>query len=372
MKILYVTARWDPQDPDSGAGVNYNILSALNNWADEIKIAGPFEENLTFLERLIRKLAELFLKTRLIKFFPSYIRYSSNQVEDLQKEFQPDVLVSKASAPLVKVKLSAPLVYICDSSVQWVMKEWPHFSKPGFWLMKRWEQKVIDKASHILTFSQAHAKILERHYQKPSEKITVHPIPSSLPPHLSKNVDNPINPNEPVHLLLVGKTYHGKGVDIAIKTTRLCNQNGIPAQLRIIGQDGKDQENIRFMGLYAKKDPEELKEYIEQYCWAHFLIFPSRFDAAGIVPSEAAGFGVPTITNAAGGLATTVENGVSGIVLERHSPPEAYFEIIRYYYQNPAEYHNLRQSTYQRYQHELNWDALGEKLRLILQTTVQS
>ncbi len=366
MKILYVTARWDPRDPDSGAGVNYNVFSTIKTWADEIKIAGPFEEELTFFERFIRKLSGYFSKKRLIKFYPSYIRYCAKQIEKIQNEFQPDVIISKASVPLVKVNLTAPLVYLCDSSVKWVMKEWPHFTKPGFWMMKRWEQKVINKASHILTFSHANAKVLEDYYHKPAGQISVHPIPSSLPHHLSHYKENPIKPNEPIHLLLVGKTYHGKGVDIAVETVQLCNQHGLPAELRIVGQNGSDKENIRFMGLYEKKDSEQLQQYIDQYHWAHFLIFPSRFDAAGIVPSEAAGFGVPTITNAAGGLETTVENGVSGIVLDKHSQPQDYFKVIKSFYDNPEKYQALQQTTYQRYQNELNWNVLGEKLKIII------
>ena len=371
MKILFVTARWDPQDPDSGAGVNFNVFSVLKAWADEIRIAGPFVEKLTFPEKLLRRFAGVFSIKRLIKFYPSYLRQTALQIEQLQRDFQPDVVISKASVPLVKVDLKAPLIYLCDSTVQWVMKEWPHFTKPGFWLMKRWERKVIDKASHILTFSQANAKILEDYYHKSPRQISVHPIPSSLPHHLSQYEEKSIKPNEAIHLLLVGKTYHGKGVDIALETVQLCNQHGIPVELRIVGQNGSDTENIQFMGLYEKKDSEQLQQYIDQYRWAHFLIFPSRFDAAGIVPSEAAGFGVPSITNAAGGLETTVENGVSGIVLHKHSQAQDYFQVIKSFYNHPDKYQTLRHTTYRRYQNELNWNVLGEKLKMIIQKIVQ-
>ncbi len=29
MKLLFVAARWDPQNPDSGSGVNYNAFMEL-------------------------------------------------------------------------------------------------------------------------------------------------------------------------------------------------------------------------------------------------------------------------------------------------------------------------------------------------------
>ena len=85
------------------------------------------------------------------------------------------------------------------------------------------------------------------------------------------------------------------------------------------------------MGLYRKTITEELAGYVANYQWANFLIHPARFEAAGIVPGEAAAFGVPTITNAAGGLATTVADGISGVVLSKGSPPKAYVDVVLRY-----------------------------------------
>lgn len=370
MKILYVTARWDPYDPDSGAGVNYNLYASLKTWADDLEVIGPFADDLNFIEKGVDRVTNLLFNKRLIKFYPSYIKKSNQIVNDKIAEYQPDVVISKASIPLVNVKMTMPFIYICDSSVNWIKNEWPHFSKFGFRLMEKWEAKVIQKANHIVTFSQANADVLQSFYNKPENEITVHPIPSSLPPDSSGFEVKQFLPNQPIRLLLVGKRYHGKGVDIAIKTTQLLNENGIQAQLRVVGQDGTNSEHIQFMGLYSKKDPQQLEEYMDQYRWAHFLIFPSRFDAAGIVASEAAGFGVPSITNDIGGLSTTVKDGVSGVVLKKNSPAEAYFHTIQNFINNPTEYENLCQSTYEHYQSTLNWDVLGNLIKKIITQTV--
>ncbi len=372
MKLLFVTARWDPRDPDSGSGVNYNAYVELQHRIGEIKIAGPFESKLTFAERVVRKVGSWFTSRRLIKFYPSYVRRSNQVVQEMIDSYQPDVIFSKASIPLVNVKLSSAFIYICDSTVKWTTDHWPLFSSLGTKLMEKWEQKVINKASHIITFSRANADVLERYYQIPGERITVHPIPSSLPHHDDDFQEKPINHGNTLKLLLVGKEYHRKGVDIAIEATQQLNAAGIPTELRIVGQDNADFDQVRFMGLYEKKDPTQLKKYIENYRWANFLLFPSRFDAAGIVPSEAAGFGVPTITNAAGGLATTVKNGVSGVVLEKHSPASEYARVIQDYWSHPDEYMALRRSTYARYLAELNWNALGERIYSIIQEKTQA
>ncbi len=365
MKLLFVTARWDPKDPDSGSGVNFQAYDSLRSWVDEIKIAGPFDSQLTIFERGLGKTANLFSKKRFIKFYPSYVKYSNKAVQEMIADFKPDIIFSKASIPLVNVKLPVPYVYLSDSTIKWTKENWPQFSRLGMEIMEKWEGKVIKKATHIITFCEANAKILREYYHKPEGQITVHPIPSALPQELSSYEDNPLSVSNPVKLLLVGKEYRRKGVDIAIEAARLLNKQGIPTQLRIVGQDGTNSENVKFMGLYSKNNPEELQAYIDNYRWAHFMIFPTRFDAAAIVPSEAAAFGVPTITNRVGGLGTTVEDGVSGIVLEKHSPAGAYAETVKDYLENPDAYKALRASTFKRYQEKLNWHAFGQQLRKI-------
>lgn len=366
MKLLYVTARWDPQNPDSGSGVNYNAYMELKNRVDDIRIVGPFTSELTLVERGVRKIFERPGQRRLIKFYPSYLRKSNQSVRKAMEEFEPDVIFSKSSIPLVNVNLTAPLVYICDSTVKWTKENWPLFSPIGMKIMEKWEAKVIKKASHIITFSQANGDVLHNYYKIPKDRITVHPVPSSLPHNEEDFRPNPIVASETLKLLLVGKSYHGKGVDIATEVVQELNALGIPAELKVVGQEHEDSEYVSFAGLLSKSDPVQQKEYMDYYRWAHFLIFPSRFDAAGIVPSEAAGFGVPTITNATGGIATTVKDKVSGVILPKHSPAREYIRVLQYYLNHPEEYDTLRRSTYARYLSELNWTELGDRISSII------
>lgn len=372
MKILFVAARWDPKNPDSGAGVNFNAYTALRNLGHEIIIGGPFSSELSFLERLAKKSVETFTSRKLIKFYPSFIKRSNPAIQKLINDYQPDVVFSKSSIPLLNVELSVPFVYLCDSSVKWVKDNWPYYTRPGFYIMEKWERKVINKADHIITFSDANASVLNSYYQKPKDQISVHPIPSALPTELGGYERKDFGGDNTLNLVLVGKKYERKGVDIAIKTVEALNNIGIKTKLRIVGQEGPSDEFTTFMGLYLKKDPEQLLSYVANYQWAHLQIFPSRFDPAGIVPAEAAQFGVPTITNASGGLATTVKDNVSGIVLEKDSPAEEYIKAIETLWQNPQKYDQLSRSTFTRYQSELNWDSFGKYINELLEKAVQN
>ncbi len=125
------------------------------------------------------------------------------------------------------------------------------------------------------------------------------------------------------------------------------------------------------MGPFQKKISDQLKAYIDLYREAHLLIHPAVFEAAGIVPSEAAAFGTPTITNDTGGLATTVDNGVSGIVLPKGSPAMAYADAISYLARNPRRYYTLCNSTRKRYESELNWNSAGKQVASVIEQVVQ-
>jgi len=131
-------------------------------------------------------------------------------------------------------------------------------------------------------------------------------------------------------------------------------------------QSGRINPHVHYLGSFRKSIEEELQAYADQYRWPHFLLHPARYDAAPIVTAEAAAFGVPTLTNAVGGIASTVQDGVSGIVLPAGSPASEYVKIIQRMITTPAEYAELRRTTRQRYELELNWEAAGRKIAAIL------
>ncbi len=198
----------------------------------------------------------------------------------------------------------------------------------------------------------------------------MYPCPASIPKQVIPS-EIPVKEMDPFKILLVGRDFDRKGVDIAIETVRILNREGVPAQLKIVGLVGQSDSQVKFMGLYNKTRPEELQAYADNYRWANFLLHPARFEAAGIAPAEAAAFGVPTLTNNVGGLATTVADGVSGVVLPKHSPASEYARVCRQYAADPAAYRQLCLSTRRRYDRELNWDVLARKLYDICQVAAR-
>lgn len=360
MKILYVAGRWDPLDHNQASGTDYEFYSALLRKGADIEIAGPFNFEFSLMERILGKIYRKTFNKKLSKYPFSYFYRSGMRVNQAIAEVNPDLIVSKFSAPLVFAKIDRPLLYMCDSTVKWIRENWRTHSSLAYFSMSLWEAHVIKKCNRIITFSEANAKVLRNVYKVPPEDITVFAIPASIPAHVVPDSIDENKDFKPIKLLLVGRDYHRKGVDIAISITQLLNQRGINTELRIVGLDGDGTESVKFMGLYNKTVQSELDGYIGNYQWANFLLHPARFEAAGIVPSEAAAFGVPTLTNNAGGLGTTVKDGVSGVVFPKDSPAEDYANQIIEFIHHPESYRRLVKSTRERYDKELNWNKMDD------------
>lgn len=368
MKVLYASCRYDPTDRDAGSGVDFNIYEALKQHGMELRIMGPFPDRPSQFETIYRRAHRLFSRKLTAKFSVDYLRSAARAVEQAIEEFQPDAIFTHNLIPLAYLRTSVPVVYKTDAVLWNMHAQWPTYSRLELARMLRWEKVALSKAARVITASRWAASALTGHYHIPQERILVLPIPSSLPlDEVPQQVEpRPLDPHD-LHLLAVAKDYYLKGIDIAEETVAILQGKGINATLHVAGHTRPDSEHVQFLGLFKKEDGRQRQAYLEQYRWADFLIHPARYEAAGIVCGEAAAFGVPTITNAIGGLATTVEDGISGVVLPIASPASAYAAAVERYVNDPLAYQQLRRSTRQRYERELNWGAAGVKIVHLLQ-----
>lgn len=372
LEVLYAASRYSPLNLNEGSGTDYQLYHALLNQGARVDIVGPFSDTPSIPERFYRKLHCLITDKRYAKYSLAFLRTCAAEVTHAIQLLTPDIVITKNVAPLLYAKPRRPFVYLCDTTLKGSQEQWPLFSSFEYLRMLNWEKRVIRNCSRVITRSEWSADILARDYGFPREHILVLPNAASLPKEsVPAQLDLQARGMLPLNLLVVGREFRRKGVDIAIETVEKLNQQGISAQLRIVGLKGQESRYVQFMGVYNKSKPAELQRYISHYRWAHFLLHPARFEAAGIVPGEAAAFGVPTITDAAGGLATTVKDRVSGIVLPKDSPADMYVRAIQYFLTHPAEYQALRESSRVRFEQELNWDVAGIRIMSLLREAVR-
>ncbi len=364
MRILYIAGRWDPRLQDEYSGNDFGAYHAIQKEPGiDLSLVGPFNFQPNLLERVLLRFYKALTGKRLMKYPMSYPQKSALVINEAIRRIRPDLIFSRYSAPLAKVEFEVPLVYMCDSIVPFAEPLAGEFSKPAYRLMEKWEKAVIEKASRVITYSQANADMIVSAYGATAEKVVVLPIPAYVPAEfISETKAAERKVTEPLRLLFVGKRPHLRGVDIAIEITRQLNAEGIAAELRIAGMKGQDTEQVRYLGVFNKEEPRALKDYFNNFKWAHLLLHPSRFHAAGMVISEAAAFGLPTITNNVGGLATTVLHEQTGLVLPAGSSANAYCTAIRGLINDPVRYQMFCQNARRRFDTELDWQKAGEKL----------
>jgi len=364
MKVVYIAGRWDPRQQDEYSGNDYGAYHAIEKQLGvDLSLVGPMDFQPSCIEKGLTKVYNRFTGKRLFKYSLTYPKKSAMLIEKEMERIKPDVVFSKYSAPLAKVNLSAPFVYMCDSIIPFSENLAKEFSKPAYRIMEQWERNVIKKASRVITYSQACADLIISEYHTPPEKVSVMPIPAFVPKELRTVKDTTeVELKAPLRLLFIGKRKHLRGIDIAIEVVKMLNDHGITTELRVVGMKGESQGPVHFMGVYNKEDSQELESYFKNFSWAHILLHPARFHAAGIVISEAAAFGLPTITNNVGGLATTVKHEQTGLVLPQGSSPSSYCQVIKGLMEDPKRYQVFRQNAKKRFDEELDWQIAGKKL----------
>jgi glycosyltransferase involved in cell wall biosynthesis len=376
MKILFASFRHDPTLPGSETGADYQFLKALQKNEIETKVVGPFLKHPILIERIIKKFYKLISGSQYLKYDLSNTIRASLAVGKYAREWRPDLIFTLYPPPLAFYSGNIPCVFRSDATFLGSYAQAPKFHQYGKLILKTnaWiEKKAFNKCALIITHSQWTAQSLVNDYKLSADKIVVFPNPSSLsenwiPSKIDVRTEKEFKGQ--VRLLFVGRDEYRKGLDIALETISQLNNHGLPSVLTVCGLDGHDQEHVKYTGNLNKSDDNQLIQYISLLRNSHLLLHPARFDPSPRIISEAAAFGIPAITNSAGGLATSVKNNISGIVLPQNSSPKQYVEAIIELFQNPERYYELCRTSRERYEHELNWTVAGSYLAKILKKVV--
>jgi glycosyltransferase involved in cell wall biosynthesis len=374
MKILYAALRYDPRNPDLASGVEYHCYSAFIRAGAEVKVAGPFDPPGTLAERVLRRAYMWTTGKRYLKWNLQLTWNSATTLNRAARQWKPDIVFGFFPPPLAFYDYVAPCVFCTDATFQASEEVYPMYGRLALKFMEWEERRAVQKSARVITFSQWCKNAIVARHGVPEAKVVVQPMPSVLPLEAvpATAAFTPKRIETPVRLLLVGRDYKRKGITTAIEVTKQLNQRGVPAILTIVGLSGEPDGPVRFAGLFRKSVPEELRKYCDFYRQAHLLIHPALFDPSPIVPAEAAAFGVPTISNDVGGISTSVAHGISGIILPKHSPPEAYVEAILGLLKSPDHYTRLSAGARKRYEEEQNWDVAGKRMMAVLEEAVAS
>jgi glycosyltransferase involved in cell wall biosynthesis len=111
-------------------------------------------------------------------------------------------------------------------------------------------------------------------------------------------------PEEPPHVLYVGRLSPEKGVEELVEAAR-----GLP--LRVVGDGPLRVPTAGFV------PPGELGPWYER---AAVVAAPSRREGYGVAAREAMAWGRPVVATSVGGLVDAVEDGVTGLLVPPRDP----------------------------------------------------
>jgi len=157
----------------------------------------------------------------------------------------------------------------------------------------RWAARlVLGRARLVLCPSEALAAIAR---ELGAHDVRVVPSGVALPERVAA-------PDEPPHVLFVGRLSEEKGIRELVEATAGLR--------RVVVGDGGLRDLVPDAAGFVP--PRELGPYYER---AAVVVCPSRREGYGVVAREAMAYGRPVVATWVGGLADAVEDGVTGLLV---------------------------------------------------------
>ncbi|MEL6940796.1 MAG: glycosyltransferase family 4 protein [Cyanobacteria bacterium J06598_1] len=379
MKIAYTTT-FDLENPESwprrhlglyGAGAK--IVQTLKTEETQVSPLGKLERKRSPITRLKWQFYRNFQQKDFYSWAdPIVSRHYARQIERQLAQSDADILLCPENAiPLAQVKADRPMVLWTDTTLGSLIDFYPYLSNLCGETRRnllRMEQQVVDRCSLIIVNSQWAADQANELYGVPPAKIKVIPRGSSQTKSLSDEAfEQALKHREsgPCQLLFVGVDWERKGGNTAFGVAERLNAQGIEIVLHIVGCTPPFEvpEFVKVHGFVDRTTAVGQVKMAELFQSAHFLLYPTRADAMGVVLSEAASFGVPSLASDVGGVGSVVKAGLTGKTFSPESKPEAYCEFVTKYIEERSRYQGLARSTFEHYKNKVSWPAVGEQAR---------
>lgn len=260
--------------------------------------------------------------------------------------------------------------------------------------------KFVDKIDHIIGCS----RYLTDHIKEANSVL-----PEQVSP-LHNGVDietfKPLNDKKyfqgdrPPNLLYVGRTSPEKGIHVMLEALKLIKRNYPDVKLTLIGGmhgqlpyksllDIADEAILEDLKkFYVKNIPDEYDEYIydlieeydlknnviiagekfhvdtiKYYQRADLFLFPTVCNEGfGIPVIEAMATGIPVVASRTGGVPELIEDGKTGLLVERNNAQalsDAIIELLK----NPEKLKMMGKNSRRRVVHHFDWDVIAEELK---------
>ncbi len=377
IRIAYLTMR-DPNDRRSWSGTLYSMARSLEKNCGQLYFVGPFLPAELKFGNVVRRGMNLLMRKNYLHTHTDFLaRKLGKMAEQKLASAECDVIVAVVAAGIVPyLRTNLPIVYLSDTTLRLMVGYNSEFSNTFAFQVRtadKLERISISKAAHFVYPSQWAADSAVRDYGAARSAVHIVPFGANLENAPARELVLRKPSREECKLLFVGVNWEQKGGDIAFETLLELERMGINSSLTVVGckpPAGIRHAHMRVVPFLDKNKPSERKQLDELYLSASFFILPTRADCFGIVFCEASAYGLPSLATATGGVPDAVREGVNGFLFSRDARGIEYAGKIREVFQNGTAYEALRTSSRDAYEHRLNWDAWGIRMKEIIRQAV--
>ncbi len=373
IKIAYISY-FDSDIIKYWSGLVYFMRKSLEQANTEIIPIHNLESNLDKLFKLKSLYYKITNKNYERMREISINKRIARKAEKIIHNTKPDVILSSGSLEIAQIDTKIPLTFWADATFNSIVNYYPDYTnldKQSLANGDYLEKESLSKSRLQFFASEWAAKDSINYYKSDPNKVKIIPFGANL-------IDNPkyedikININlrklDKVNFLFVGVNWYRKGGDIATKIVEKLRLNGVNACLHVVGcMPNIDNlpEYIKTYGYLNKSNNQEYQKLVELYDQAHFFIMPSRYEAFGIVVSEANSKGLPVIGSKTGGLQYIIKNNINGFLFDydnQKSSIEFIATQLQILINDIEKYRELCLSSYNEYSSNLNWNTSGQKI----------
>lgn len=384
MKIAYITT-FDVQAPKSWPKRHLGLYGAAANIVKNVQNEETTVVPLGIMHRKRNPITRLkwqyYRSIHHQNFYsgadPLVYKPYARQIQRYLPDSDADILLCLENAvPIADIVPDRPLVLWTDTTLGSLIDFYPYLSnlcEESRRRLLKMEKRVLDRCSLLVVNSTWAAQSANELYDIPFSKIEV--IPRGAGRIHNFSVDEVTQAiGERSHrvckLLFIGMDWQRKGGDTALGVAQALNQKGVETELHIVGcmPPAGSPDFVKKHGFIDRATDEGQAKMDDLFRRSHFLMYPTKADALGMVMSEAAAFGVPTLASRIGGIPSLVKGGVTGQTFELDADWNEYCEFVIPYMKDIAKYEALAMSTFSSYKNQMSWPAVGEQARSIFHT----
>jgi len=333
MRILYVFDGKDVNDKHLWSGTTNRIYKAIK---EDYEVIPYSNRNIYFyVSKIIRK---IFKRNFLLcNYLDKKIARKIDKV--VNKKNIDALFFIIYNSPISYLKTNKKKIYLTDATVHLLHDYYHHFSNLEYKYLNELQQKAINN-SVVITCSNWAKQDMIDYYGANENNIFVLPLFTDI----KENKKESYRAQKIINVLFSGVDFNRKGEDIFINVAKECEKENLPYQFTMIGInqpiETSSRKNVNNLGFIDRNNPLEEKRMEEIYSHSDIFFLPTRAEAAGIVFSEAAHFGIPVISHNTGGVPTYVKHNYNGLLLDIDSPVDDYINALKNVSNNYEFYSN--------------------------------